>query len=134
MWWRVKQKGECMKLKKLVLIVIVLGAFLGLVGCKKEEEYDNGGKYVKVNLVKDTVQLKNVKFYNFAEYDAPKGVYTLTGKYAVLSNSYNSTELYFADKNYGYVIKTDKVLSDLPDTLKIYTDANKTTAETYTRK
>ena len=97
-------------------------------------EYDNGGKYVKVNLVKDTVQLKNVKFYNFAEYDAPKGVYTLTGKYAVLSNSYNSTELYFADKNYGYVIKTDKVLSDLPDTLKIYTDANKTTAETYTRK
>ncbi|MBP5463381.1 MAG: hypothetical protein J6Y20_14845 [Lachnospiraceae bacterium] len=123
-------------MKKKVALIVIAVMVIMVTGCGKQYNGKSSNKSIYVNYLKDQAELKNVVFYNFNDIDNeyPEGVYTRTGTYDVMSNSYNSCCLFIVDKNGMYVLKTDHVLSDLPDTMKLYKSQKCDSWDIYERK
>ena len=123
-------------MKKIVVLAVLAVMVVTLAGCKKTYNGASSNKSISVNLAKDQATLKNVVFYNFNDIDPDyaEGVYTRSGTYAVLSNSYNSNKLIISDKNGLYILKTDQVLSSLPDTMKLYKSEKCDSWDVYVRE
>lgn len=116
------------KMKKFLVLFCCLAMCLLVVGCQGSS--GSSKKNVKFNLLTSEIKLTKVTYYDF--YNEKK-VSNYSGNWdSVISESLNSTEIWFLDKDgETRAICTNKVLSSKPDSIRVYTNASKSKYDTY---
>lgn len=112
--------------KKLVIFLCCVISCLGLMGCGAT----SGNKSIKINLLKSEMTLSHVNYYDFFNMEY---VSDYSGTSYVPSNGLNSTEIIFLDaSNTTRAVCVSEALKNKPATVDVYTNADKTTYDTYT--
>lgn len=118
-----------MKFKKFKIIPVLFVCVMlciCLVGCGGS----NSSKKINVNTLASTMTLTKVSYYDFYN---DVYVQSYSGKCSVISNTLTSTEIWFIDANGNTrVACVNTALSQKPSTVKVYTNSQKTTYDTYT--
>lgn len=118
-----------MKIKKTKIISTILCCVIMCMcfsGCGAKS---GSSKKITVNTINSTMKLTKVTYYDFYNWQS---VPSYTGNCTVLSNTFNSTEVWFVDASgYTRVACLDKALSGTPSSVKVYTNSSKTTYDTY---
>lgn len=118
-----------MKIKKIKIVSMILCCVIMCMcfsGCGAKS---GSSKKIKVNVIQSEIELINVSYYDFYNCEF---VPNYSGECTVISNSLNSTEVWFEDEE-GIlrVACFDKTLSGKPKTVRIYKNYGKTSYDTY---
>lgn len=114
------------KTRKLVILLCCIICCLGLMGC----EGTSGNKSVIVNQFRSEVILSHVNFYDFFN---SVSVSDYSGTCYVPIGKFDSTEIVLLDATgVTRIACVSKSLLDRPATVDVYTNAEKTTYDTYT--
>lgn len=111
--------------KKVVFVVVFAMLMMSFCACGGS----SGSKKITVDVLLETMKLTNVSYYDFGSQTLISGQ---SGKCTVLSNSLNSTEVWFIDAD-GYTRTAcfDTALANKPKEVKVYTNSSKSTYDTY---
>lgn len=116
--------------KKLAVVLALCLSTVGMTACGATGT--SGNKTIKFNAMKSTMDLKNVKFYDFCNGTL---LTSYTKSVNVLSNSLNSAEATFAEKDgTTRTIAADATFSSKPAKLGIYINSSKTEVDEYNFK
>ncbi|MCM1101127.1 MAG: hypothetical protein NC398_07055 [Acetatifactor muris] len=116
------------KAKILSVLFLCVMFCLCFTGCSGESD----GKTITTNAMNSTMTLSGVNYYDFYS-DIYVGNYS--GTCSVMSNTLNSTEIWFTDaQSVTRVACVNTPLSQRPATVNVYTNSAKSTYDTYTCK
>lgn len=112
--------------KKVAFLLCALIICMCFAGCGAS----SGNKTIQINAVASEMTLNNVNFYDFFN-DVLVSNYS--GKSYVPSNGLSSTQIIFLDANgIQRAVCVNTPLQNKPKTVNVYTNAAKTTYDTYT--
>lgn len=114
------------KIKKLVIFLSCVISCLGLMGCGGT----SGNKSIAIDKIRSEMTLNHVNYYDFYNLQY---VSDYSGTSYVPSNGLDSTEIIFLDATgTTRAVCINKSFKYKPATVDVYTNAEKTTYDTYT--